>query len=95
MPEEKTNEIKFTEDEMKELQDLQAGYQQSQVRFGQIRTQQLLHEQQSDFLIDEESKVADDYVKLQDTERALIAKLNEKYGPGTLDPTSGVFVPSK
>ena len=30
----------------------------------------------------------------QETERSLVAELTEKYGPGTLNPETGVFVPT-
>ena len=29
------------------------------------------------------------------SEQTLVNDLNEKYGPGNLDPTSGVFTPTK
>ena len=35
------------------------------------------------------------YTKIQAEERELVQKLNEKYGPGQLDPETGVFTPSK
>ena len=34
-----------------------------------------------------------DYKEMQDTERKLVEELNEKYGPGQLDPQTGVFTP--
>ena len=34
-----------------------------------------------------------DYKEMQDTERELVQQLNEKYGPGQLDPQTGVFTP--
>ncbi len=33
-------------------------------------------------------------LKIQETERKLVADLNEKYGPGNLDPATGVFTPA-
>ena len=35
-------DIKFTEDELKSLQDLQTEYQQKQLQFGQLKVQKLL-----------------------------------------------------
>ena len=61
-------EIKFTEDELKSLKELQTTYQQKQLQFGQLKVQKLL--------------------------RTLVKSLNEKYGPGNLDPTTGVFTPT-
>ena len=34
-----------------------------------------------------------DYKDIQDSERKLVEELNEKYGPGQLDPQTGVFTP--
>jgi len=34
-----------------------------------------------------------DYKDIQDKERELVQQLNEKYGPGQLDPQTGVFTP--
>ena len=34
-----------------------------------------------------------DYAELQQKERDLVKELNDKYGPGSLDPQTGVFTP--
>ena len=87
-------ETKFTEDELKSLQDLQNSYQQKQLQFGQLRVQRLLVQQQLDSIDDTETKLEVEYGEVQDTERKLFADLNKKYGPGNLDPASGVFTPT-
>ena len=87
-------ETKFTEDELKSLQDLQTSYQQKQLQFGQLRVQRLLVQQQLDSIDDTETKLEVEYGEVQDTERKLVTDLNEKYGPGNLDPTTGVFTPA-
>ena len=38
--------------------------------------------------------VQTEYEAVQQTERDLVAKLNEKYGPGQLDPATGIFTPT-
>ena len=35
-----------------------------------------------------------DYAENQQKERDLVKELNDKYGPGSLDPQSGVFTPT-
>ena len=87
-------DIKFTEDELKSLQDLQTEYQQKQLQFGQLRVQRLLVQQQLDSISDAEAKLEVEYGDVQETERNLVKQLNEKYGPGNLDPATGVFTPS-
>ena len=87
-------ETKFSEKELKSLQDLQNSYQQKQLQFGQLRVQRLLVQQQLDSIDDTETKLEVEYGEVQDTERKLVADLNKKYGPGNLDPATGVFTPT-
>jgi len=84
-------ETKFTEDELKSLQDLQNSYQQKQLQFGQLRVQKLLLSQQVEALQTQETQLEVEYGEVQETERKLVQDLNEKYGAGTLDPATGVF----
>ena len=87
-------ETKFSEKELKSLQDLQNSYQQKQLQFGQLEVQRLLVTQQLDQLDNAKAKLEVDYGEVQETERKLVADLNEKYGPGNLDPATGVFTPA-
>jgi len=87
-------ETKFTEDELKSLSELSHGYQNIQSAFGQVRVQRILLEQQSDALVEAEEKLETDYTDIQQKERELVQQLNEKYGPGQLDPETGVFTPA-
>jgi len=87
-------ETKFTEDELKSLQDLQNAYQGKQLQFGQLRVQRLLVQQQLDSIDDAEAKLEVEYGEVQETERSLVKALNDKYGPGNLDPATGVFTPA-
>ena len=87
-------ETKFTEDELKSLQDLQNSYQQKQLQFGQLEVQRLLVTQQLDQLDNAKAKLEVEYGEVQETERNLVKELNEKYGPGNLDPATGVFTPA-
>ena len=87
-------ETKFSEDELKSLQDLQTSYQQKQLQFGQLEVQRLLVAQQLEQLDNAKSKLEVEYGEVQETERKLVQSLNEKYGPGNLDPATGVFTPT-
>ena len=86
-------EIKFTEEEIKSLGDLSVNYQRVQSSFGQLRVQKILLAQQSDSLEEAEVQLEADYTNLQSEERKIVEQLNKKYGPGTLDPQTGVFTP--
>ena len=88
-------EVKFTDDELKQLQGLQTSYQEKQLQFGQLKVQRILLQQQSDALEEAEVKLEEDYKGVQETERGLVKQLNEKYGPGSLNPETGVFTPTE
>ena len=87
-------EIKFSEEELKSLQELSQSYQSIQSSFGQVKVQKILNQQQADALEEAEVKMDADYKDIQDNERKLVEELNEKYGPGQLDPQTGVFTPA-
>ena len=86
-------EIKFSEEELQSLNELSQGYQNIQSAFGQIRVQKIMAQQQMDNLEEAEVQLESDYITLQDKERGLVKELNDKYGPGSLDPQTGVFTP--
>jgi len=86
-------ETKFTEEELKSLNELSQGYQQIQTAFGQRKVQHILAEQQMEALEEAGIQMESDYVVLQQKERDLVKELNDKYGPGSLDPQTGVFTP--
>ena len=90
----KSTEVKFTDDEMKSLQDLQTGYQEKTTTLGQLSVQRILLNQQIDNLEQRMETVEKEYKTLQQTEQDLVKKLNDKYGPGQLDPATGVFTPT-
>ena len=86
-----SSEVKFTEDELKSLQDLQTNYQEKQVALGQLSVQRILVNQQMEVLAIRQEELETEYTAVQQEERDLVQGLNEKYGPGQLDPQTGVF----
>ena len=88
------DDIKFTEEEMKSLRDLQDSYTQKQAELGQVSVQRILLNQQLDVLEEKQTFLENEYKKIQQQEQDLVKKLNEKYGTGQLDPESGVFTPN-
>ena len=87
-------EIKFSDEELQSLNELSQGYQNVQAAFGQMKVQHILAEQQLSSLEEAEVQMESDYSDLQEKERELVQQLNEKYGPGQLDPQTGVFTPA-
>ena len=90
---EASNEIKFSDEELKELGELQTSYQEKQAQLGQIAVQKILLGQQVEAIDNRQVELEGEYEAVQQSERDLVQKLNEKYGPGQLDPQSGVFTP--
>ena len=89
-----SSEMKFTEEELQSLQDLQNDYQEKQVNLGQLSVQRILLNQQLEALEARQVELESEYEGVQQQERDIVQKLNEKYGPGQLDPQTGVFTPS-
>ena len=85
--------VKFSDNEMKELQEFQTSYQSKTIEFGQLRVQSILLKQQLDTLQNQEAQMEVDYSNIQKKERDLVDQLNKKYGPGALDPSTGTFTP--
>tara|TARA_Y100000356_G_C11247466_1_gene284858 strand:- start:859 stop:1134 length:276 start_codon:yes stop_codon:yes gene_type:complete len=88
-------DIKFTEDEMTSLKQLQEDYTTKQEQLGQISVQRILLNQQIDSLQQRQEQLEKEYVEVQQREQGLVKTLNDKYGQGQLDPNTGVFTPTK
>ena len=88
-------DIKFTEDEMTSLKQLQEDYTTKQEQLGQISVQRILLNQQIESLEQKQQELEKEYVEVQQREQGLVKTLNEKYGQGQLDPNTGVFTPTK
>ena len=90
----KKKEIKFTEDELKSVGDLQVKYNTITNKFGQLAIAKLNIEKQQEVLEDEEFKLHEELESVRTEEQEVLTGITEKYGPGTLDPQTGVFTPS-
>ena len=87
-------EIKFTEDELKTLGDLQVSYSTITNKFGQLTIAKLNIDRQLELMGDEEDKLNGELESARDEEQKILNEITEKYGPGQLDPQSGVFTPT-
>ena len=87
-------EIKFTEDELKSVGDLQVKYNTVTNKFGQLTIAKLNLDKQNEVLEDEEYKLHEELESVRKEEQEVLTGITEKYGPGTLDPQTGVFTPS-
>ena len=87
-------EVKFTEDELKQVESIQKAYHDVQNQFGQLKIAKIRLEQQIKNLDSQEGKLNDDFISVQDNERKFLDNITEKYGEGSLNPETGVFTPN-
>ena len=90
----KTDEIKFTEKELQTLNDLQVKYNTITNQFGQLAIAKLNLEKQTEVVNDQEFKLQEELDQAREEEQGILNDITEKYGPGQLDPQSGVFTPT-
>ena len=87
--------IKFTEEELNQITELRESNGNKISEFGQIELELLLANQRIETLENAKENLRTQYVELQNKERALVQQLNEKYGAGQVDLSSGEFIPVK
>ena len=81
-------EVKFTEEELKQVQNIQQSYLNVQNQFGQLKLAQIkLDEQEVD--LEQALKT------IQSEEKKFLDGITNKYGQGTLNPETGVFTPTE
>ena len=90
----KNDEVKFTEEELQSLNDLQVKYNTITNQFGQLAIAKLNLEKQTEVVNDQEFKLQEELNQAREEEQGILNDITEKYGPGQLDPQSGVFTPT-
>jgi len=90
----KNEEIKFTEEELQSLNDLQVKYNTITNQFGQLAIAKLNLDKQTEVVNDQEFKLQEELDQAREEEQGILNDITEKYGPGQLDPQSGVFTPT-
>ena len=91
----KSKEITFTKDEISQIESIRNGFDEVQNFLGRLEIQRIQAEQVLENLHNDKLRLETRYSDLVDEERELVANLNEKYGPGNLDPETGIFTPTK
>ena len=88
------SEVKFTDDELKSIQELSQKSNDITNRFGQLAIAKINLEKQSESVESEEFKLHEELEALRKEEQETLQKINDKYGPGSLNPETGTFTPS-
>ena len=81
-------EVKFTEEELTQVQNIQQSYVNVQNQFGQLKMAQIR-------LDNQEVELEDALKSIQDEEKKFLDGITDKYGQGTLNPETGVFTPTE
>jgi hypothetical protein len=85
--------IKFTEQEMQAIAQLQNDYQQHIFSLGQIDLEKTDLEQQLQELLAKRTEIFNNWKKTQQDENNLLSTLSQKYGDGSLSLKDGTFKP--
>ena len=89
------NEIKFTEEELRNIKTIQDDGYTLVSEFGQLEIERFVINRKLQELDEMREKLETQFFSVQERERVLVQSLNEKYGSGTVDIESGVFIPNK
>ena len=84
----------FTKEELTEVQGLRDRMSKLVAGFGELKLEQILHEQKGKNLEALEAQYNKEYLDIQQKELELVKTFNDKYGRGTLDLESGTFSPA-
>ena len=87
------NETTFSEEELKQINEVADTYNSLQTELGNLSVQKILVDDRILAIQDREAEIRKESKKNQVTEGDLVKTLSEKYGEGTLDPKTGNFVP--
>ena len=79
-------EVKFTEEELTQVQNIQKSYISVQTQFGQLKLSQIRLDEQ-------EVNLEESLKQIQSEEKKFLDGITDKYGQGTLNPDTGVFTP--
>lgn len=85
--------IKFSEQEIAEIKQVQTNYQKLGLDLVQIKLAILNAKNQVDVYESEEKMLTERILELNETERTIAKNLEQKYGKGEIDLESGVFTP--
>ena len=93
--EEKQSAVKFSDEELNTVKQIQQEYLKVQNHLGQLVISEMKLREQGKNLDEAKSKVESNFKDVQVKERKFLDGITEKYGEGTLNPDTGEFIPNK
>jgi|TARA_Y100000114_G_C11651796_1_gene274611 hypothetical protein len=89
------DEKKFSEEELKNIQNIADTYSSLQTELGNLGVQKILVDERIQAIQKREEEIREEWKKTQLSEQELVKTLSDKYGEGTLDPKTGNFIPTE
>tara|TARA_Y100000034_G_scaffold133005_1_gene197415 strand:+ start:208 stop:507 length:300 start_codon:yes stop_codon:yes gene_type:complete len=86
--------VKFTEEELKSVENIRNSYLDIQQQFGQVHIAEIKLGKQLDQILEKKSQLEKDLSDLGETETKFIEGVTKKYGDGQLNPETGDYVVS-
>jgi septation ring formation regulator EzrA len=85
---------KFTEQELQSIRDIQEEYSTIGIQLIQLKLARKTSQEYLSALQQEEERIETTIQEINEKEKDLTDTLNEKYGVGSLDMTTGEFTPN-
>lgn len=86
-------QIQLTPKEIQDINELREQYATLTAKFGQLKIEQILTEEQLTRLSELENTYKEEYLTTQAKEEAFGNAITTKYGEGSIDVESGFFLP--
>lgn len=87
------SEIKLTERELQQIQDLRTKYANITAQLGQLKVEQILVNKQLSRLSELEAQFTNEYNSIQLEEEKFAESITKTYGVGDVNLETGVFTP--
>ena len=90
-----SKQVKFTEEEIKQLNGIREEYINIQSQFGQLAVSKIRLESDMDNLSRLEEDLHKSFIVNNKSEQDFVDGITKKYGDGTFNPDTGIFTPNK
>ena len=87
-------EQRFTQEELDQIRSLQSKYNEIGIQLVQLKLARKNADEYLQQLNEQEDKLTNEIVEANRSEKSLAQALSDKYGAGSLDMESGLFVPN-
>jgi uncharacterized protein YecA (UPF0149 family) len=84
------NQIKFTDEEVQQINQLRNDLELVFIQLGQVSVERKRRNDEIDAI---EVEILEKHKEIVKKEEEIFKALNEKYGDGNYDPTTGIFTP--